>query len=269
MPVRDRLHGTTPAALALLGFLSLPAGTTGAAEGLKEIEECVRGNAPESTLVQTVEIVTTDRTGDERTQIAKMYWRRFDDGSRRMLLEVEAPPEVRGSSYLLIDKEEHDDIFVYLPALGKVRRITARTVSTSLFGTEFTYEDLERLQSITETLTSERLADSELGNRPVYVVRTTPGPDSGSAYTKVISLVDKETCVPLKIEFYESFDVLRKVLTTDPARLTREGKVWVPRHVRVTDLRDNSESRLLVESIQVDGQVSKKFFSLAYLERGR
>jgi len=152
-------------------------------------------------------------------------------------------------------------MFMYLPELKRVRRITVRSVSGSLFGTDFSYEDLERLQSIGAGANVTRLADAEVGGQSTYVLAGSPSPDSGSAYERVVSFIDQKTCIPLKMELYEKGGQLRKLLTVDPAQVRREGGIWFPGQVSLRDLAEQSETRLVVKKIAIDIEISDSIFS--------
>jgi hypothetical protein len=245
----------------------LAARGAGAQGSLDEVIACVRKNAPKTALVQTVDLVTVDRAGQERTQSAKLAAKRAPDGRARLLLRVEDPPDLRGTAFLMIQKEKGSDMFVYLPELKKVRRVSARNLQGKLLGTDFSYEDVERLFGQAEQA-AERLPDDTRDGRAVYVVQTQPDAASGSAYTRVVSFVDRETCVPLEITFYEK-DAARKVLSVDPARITEEGEVHVPRLVRIRDLAKETESRLVTHDVQVDPQLPDAMFTSGALELKR
>ena len=122
-----------------------------------------------------------DGTGQEQTIEAELFWKRGDDGRSRVLVRVAAPPDLRGSAFLYVERDGgKSDLFSYLPELGKVRRITGRTVSGSLFGTDFSYEDIARLQSLGEQVKVEKLADAEVAGRATWVLTAPIPPESGS-----------------------------------------------------------------------------------------
>ena len=157
---------------------------------------------------------------------------------------------------------------MYLPALDKVKRITNRMVSGSMFGTDFSYEDFERLQGLADDAELERLADTTIDGQTVLVTRSKPREDSGSTYERIVTYVDPETCVPLKTEFWEPGERLRKVSTVDREKVEREGKSWIPRELLMRDLRDETETRLVIDEIAVGVEIHRKMFSSRELETG-
>jgi hypothetical protein len=245
------------------------AATDSATQGVAEVESCVNRNFPKKTSVQTLQFRSVDRTGNERRVDGKLYWKRFPDGLSGTLIEIEAPPDVRGSAYLIREREHGEDSFVYIPEQRRVRRISSKAISGSLFGTDFTYEDFRNFQKLAGKLDAKRLADARVGQRAVYVLEALLPPEGGSAYERVVFSVDQGTCVPLKIESYEPGDRLRKVLRTDPEAISRESNVWVARSLTLQDLRDQTRTRLLVEKVEIDVDLSDRLFSEVQLGRKR
>ncbi len=235
----------------------------------KEIEQCVRSNQPESTSIQTIALRSKDRIGAVTQSEATIYWKKGDDELSRLLMRFASPPDMRGSGLLLLEKkDDRRDMFMYLPELNKVKRVTNRMMTGSMFGTDFTYEEFERFNGFADTDGLERMDDAEVEGRKTYVVTHSPGPDSGSAYERIVKFVDKKTCVPIKTEFYERGGRLRKVSISDPAQMMQAGTGWVPGHTTMRDLRDETETDLIISKIEVNAEIHRKFFTQRHLESG-
>lgn len=240
-------------------------------ETAEEIAQCVKANLPERTSVQRIELRSRDRAGSGRILRSRLHWRRFDDGRPRVRLRVDEPPDLRGASYLVIDGKDGrtSEIFVHLPAVGRVRRVTQRTVSDSLWGTDFSYDDMRQLQWHTVEGAHTRLPDATVSGRGVYVLALEPRRVDGSAYERIVSSVDQETCVVLRVEFYERGDVPRKVLTADPDSISSEKGLWLARKLEMNDLRDETTSWLEILSVENDVEVPARIFNPTFLDRGR
>ena len=72
-----------------------------------------------------------------------------------------------------------------------------------------------------------------------------------SAYDRIVSHVDQETCVLLRAEMYQG-EKTRKILTAAPERIAKEGSVWVAHEVLMQDLRDETQTRLVVEEMTLE-----------------
>lgn len=253
-------------AFAAVYLLSTPAVFAAELKTADEIDACYRANHPKDSSIQTISMHAKDRIGAVTTSEATMYWKRFDDGFSKVLMRFARPAEMRGAGLLMIEKEKRNDMLIYLPELGRVKRVTKHMTSASMFGTDFSYEEFERLQGIANKAPATRLEDSVAGDRSAYVLEVRPDPgDSG--YERIRTWIDKETCVALRAEFYERGDKPRKIMTADPSKVTREGDIWMTREVLMQDKRDETETTMLVEEVEVGAKVHRKMFSQKELEQ--
>ena len=114
----------------------------------EEIAACNEANLPETSSVQTVRMQVTNRAGAITESKATIHWKRFDDGLSGVLVRLSEPEDVRGSAFLMLEKKKRNHLFIYLPELGRVKRVSGRMMSTSIFGTNISYEEFEHLQSM-------------------------------------------------------------------------------------------------------------------------
>ena len=262
------MRGATLAIAALLA-VAIAAPGRAAERSLQEIQECVRGNLPERTVRQDLSLLARDAAGAEQSLEAALFWKRGDDDRSRVLVRIEAPPDLRGTAFLFIERERDADMFSYLPELRRVRRITGRMVSGSLFGTDFSYEDVVRLHSLAAQTGAEKRADARVAERAVWVLTAPIPPESGSQYERVVTFVDQETCVPLKTELLDGSEQVRKEVVIPPEQVKAEGARFVPREILARDLEEGSETRMRVEKLELDVPLSDSFFTEAALLKRR
>lgn len=238
------------ATLALLSLALLwPTGATAALETVDEIASCIRRNTPDVTSLQAVEFSSRDRLGEERTTEVSIASHRTGEGYRKVLAQVTAPEDVKDTSFLITEGEDGISMSVYSPGLDEPKSITGGDASGSLFGTDFTYEDFERLQGMNwaaEAQGFQRLEDGSAEDRPAYVLEARP---NNSAYARIVAYVDKETCVALRTELYEAGRRLRKVLVADPEHVRPLDDAWFAHDLLMLDMLDQTQTRLVVHSM--------------------
>src|SRR5689334_19828128 len=109
----------------LLALVAADASAAAAPASIEQIETCIRGNIPDDLQIRDFQMVTTDKTGGTRTMGGRVY-AKLEDNLLSAMMRVESPSDMRGASYLVRegkdDKEE--EMYVYIPALQKVRRIS-------------------------------------------------------------------------------------------------------------------------------------------------
>jgi outer membrane lipoprotein-sorting protein len=240
-----------------------------AASGAEAVQQCVRRNLPERTMRQAVLLESTDAGGAAQRLEAELLWRRTKDDRSQIRITVEAPPDVRGSAFLLLEREGGSDLFSYLPELRTVRRLTGRAISGSLFGTDFSYEDLERIQATAETAAVEQLAESEVDGRKVDVIAATVPPASESAYARVVTYVDRETCVALRTDLEGRPGAAAKQVSATFGEVKKVGERWVPHRVEIEDKETGRRTQLTVRKIDLDVDLPESEFSQTALTKGR
>lgn len=252
----------------LVALAAFDASAQGADSSIAVVRDCLKRNLPKKSSVQTVHFTSFDRIGGTREFRGKILGKTMEDGTRRAKLCISQPPEMRGSEVLTMEvKDAAPQNFLYTTELRKAKRVTGDGAGGSLFGTDFTYEDLQRFMQLNRPESNERLLDEQLEGRVVYVVVSKPSAANTAAYTKVLSYVDKDTCVVLKSESYELNERLRRVLTAKPEPMYEENGVHAPAEVEMKDVRDQTRTLVAIEDLEVDGDVDSRSFQVSELGR--
>jgi outer membrane lipoprotein-sorting protein len=251
--------------LLLLPLLLAPSLVSLAAEIPPAIEACIKQNLPKTTSVQSIELRARDRSHYESVLQADVYLKRSDEENARLLMHFREPVDIRSARFLIVQKQPQNDMYIYMPGLFKVRRITSKNVSSSVMGTDFSYEDFERLHGVLADLRASQLPDEILDGRPVYVLESVP--DKNSGYTRVAIYIDKESCIALKIDFYEGNQSLRKQMTVDPENLQKREGIWYPAELLMKDFRDKTETRLKVTNLDLGVELPDDLFDETLLKQ--
>ncbi len=251
--------------LVMLPVLWLYATLSLAAEIPEVVRVCMEKNTPATSSVQSIELRARDRSGYEQVLEANTYWKRGADKRSSILMHFNEPVDIRGARFLIIENTPQNDMYMYMPGLFKVRKITSKRISSSILGTDFSYEDYERLHGVFTNMRAEQYPDEVLDGRPVHVINSYPEGDSG--YEKIKTYIDIETCISLRTELFESGHQLRKTLTVKPDDIKKEGEIFVPRTLLMRDLRDKTETRMLIQEIKTDVALEDDLFDPAQLKQ--
>ncbi|MCZ6464754.1 MAG: outer membrane lipoprotein-sorting protein [Proteobacteria bacterium] len=225
----------------------------------EQVRACIERNVPEPDNVRAIRITTRDRAGTKRKIMVKMLGHRSDDGLRRLLIRFVEPDDLKGAGFLIIERDGPNELYLASTEFAKPRRITGSARGGNLFGTDFTYEDFEYLQGFQVPGDTRQLEDSSFDLRPVYVVESRP---EDSSYERVVSYIDKESCLPLQVLSYERGGRLRKELTTDPRWNLQHGDTWVAHETMMRDHRDLSTTHFLVDTHEQDALLPEGIFTV-------
>jgi outer membrane lipoprotein-sorting protein len=258
--------------LSLFTLLSLclaPAAAPAApalAPEVAEVRDCAERNLPRRSARQQLVLERSVAGAEGRRLEATLLWKRDEGELSRLRVTVDAPQQERGTAFLLIEREGEDEMFSYLPEYKKVRRITSRAITGSFLGTDLSYEDFQQLQGLADDARIARLPDGSIDGRPVYVLEGTPAADNGSAYERVLSYFDRETCVLLRAELTGK-DVEREVEVAW-ADVERVGERWIPKRLTLYDRKKRSETRLSIRETEWDIELPDRLFTETELAKG-
>jgi hypothetical protein len=239
---------------------------------LATVQRCLAANAPERSSRYQLAFEAHEPGGRVSEQRAQVYWRRFPEAERRVLLRIEAPEKVAGSALLAIVKPETlPEIYFYLPELGKSQRVHRVEQLRGFLGRSgVELGELWRVVEATPEL-AQRLVDGagRVAGRPTWTVEAEFATPRQRSKERVVSDVDRETCVPLRVESFDTEGTARRRLDVDPARVEAAGARWLPRELVFTDLASGARSTVSVLAVEIDTELPAGLLTRKALARER
>ena len=253
----------------ILILLSVSARADGNGE---RIAACMRANLPPQFLVE--DFVLTSRTagGAEEAISGQIYFTRDTAGGQpglaRAMMRIESPQQLRDSAYLMIEtaSDKPDGLFVYLPALNRVRRVTSQMADGQLFGTDLTYRDFHQFRNALQGMQAEFLEKQQLDDRLVYRLHLLPAREDDKLYEEVFATIDARTCIPRRLAIHEA-GRLRKVFTVPLAGIQSDGDRWYISEFTMHNLQTDTRTTLQVLGFHSDKDLPEKLFNPATFHR--
>lgn len=148
-----------------------------------------------------------------------------EDVGDKSLIVFSAPGDIDGTALLShANILQADNQWLFLPALGRTKRISSSNKSGPFVGSEFAFEDItgQELNKYEYTW----LRTEACGNLTCDVVERRPR-YSNSGYQRQIGWVDQRDHQPRKLEYYDRRGALLKTQTFEDYRLYN-GQIWRP-----------------------------------------
>lgn len=194
------------------------------------------------------------------------------DGDR-LLIRFTYPSDIRGTSFLVwkhpAGPASSDERFLYLPSLGRVRRIAGGEAQESFVGSDFSYEDIggRDLEDFTYTLVDENATWTapDGASRPAYRLASTRK-DRSAAFPRVVSLVLKDSFVVVQADVFNRRDERQKVYSVK--RLQQVQTIWTVLQSVMTNALDKTRTELEVQTIEYNVGLVEDAFSRRALESG-
>jgi len=153
----------------------------------------------------TVNLTITEKNGSVRTRKLNMITKSYDDGTIKRMVKFLDPADVRGTAMLIIDsKDAQDDMWIYLPALKKTRRIVSTEKGKSFMSSEFSNADMSSGSNADFKI--RHLPES--GKTDTWIIENVPVSDDKAdeyGFSKKVTYLEKSSLKTKKIDFY-NFD---------------------------------------------------------------
>lgn len=187
------------------------------------------------------------------------------DGDKSLFI-FDNPRDVKGTAMLIHGRRDQaDDLWLYLPALKRVKRISSSNRSGSFVGSEFAYEDLGR--SEVKKFTYTWLRDEPCGSMSCTVNELRPT-QKGSGYSRQLVWRDTDELRIWKIEYYDRKNSHLKTLTNGDFKQHR-GKFWRPGQSNMVNHVTGKSTELVWENYDFGARLNKQEFSQTGLRRIR
>lgn len=219
-------------------------------EILKKVDQTA--NAPKDR-VATLKMVLVDKDGNKKERELRMWQK----GDQKRLIRFLSPADVSGVGFLSLAEEQ---MYLYMPAFKKIRRIASHIKNESFMGTDFSYDDIAQIK-YADDYTAKIFEESETH----YVLELSSKPKSDADYSKLKMWVDKKTYVYDKIEHYDKEGKLQKVLTA--RKIKQVDNYWTPQEMEMHDVQKEHKTTMLFTKMQYDTGLEDKFFTQRYLKR--
>ncbi|MFC2117768.1 outer membrane lipoprotein-sorting protein [Bacteroidota bacterium] len=222
-----------------------------------------------SESISTLTII--DKRG--RTRVRKMTQasKLFDNGNtEKTIIKFMEPADVKGTGLLTYDyKEKDDDMWLYMPALRKTRRIVSSEKSKSFMGSEFSYSDLTppNMDNYIFKLFPDEIINGEL----CYKVEMSPKNQDiadENAFSKKISWFGKNDFVIRKSVYYDLFGEKEKELISKSIKeLDKDNKKFRPMEMIMINLQNDRKSIMKIDNIIFNPNVKNEYFETSFLEK--
>jgi hypothetical protein len=212
-----------------------------------------------------------DRQGRVRERAMTLSMLRGTKGAGdRTLVRFTYPNDIRNTAFLVWEHDDADDErFLYLPALGRVRRIAGEEKQESFVGSDLSYEDIggreinDYTYAFANPNTSWTAPDGS--THPAWTLESR-AKDPRADYPRSVSLVLKDRFIVVHADTFNPRNERAKVY--DVRRLERVDGIWTVLELAVVNERDRTRTELTTTSVRYNTGLSEADFARRELERG-
>jgi len=214
-------------------------------------------------------MLLTNASGSTRERKLTGIARLQPDGvDADVVIEFNAPPDVRGTRFLQIQHSERDDdMWIYLPALHKSRRLVASNKRDSFIGTDFSYGDILPLDPA--NFRNRLLREETLDGSDCFVVESSAKDvayERDLGYRRRLLWIRKDNFIEVKVDYYDGDGRIVKTQTTaDHVLVQPELNRWVVRQREMIDRDTGHRTLIKIDKLDQHSAIPDRLFRVEAL----
>jgi hypothetical protein len=218
------------------------------------------------SMSSSISLTITEKNGSVRKRLISMISKSYPDGTEKRVIKFIEPADVKGTGMLIIDnKNSPDEMWIYLPALKRTRRIVSTEKGKSFMSSEFSNSDMS--SPALSDFTYKHLISS--GENGQWIIESTPVNNEKAdeyGYFRKISYFNSANWQLKKMEYYNFDNQLYKTMTVKSIQLLNESKYLIKNMLVINTITGRS-SEIFFDKIVTDMKIDDSVFSLQNLER--
>ena len=195
-------------------------------------------------------IILIDKNGKQEVREANV----MQKGTDKRIMRFTSPASQAGIAVLGLPD---DVMYMYLPAFGKERRISASVKNQNFAGTDFSYDDIEP-KPYSDKYTPELIPNEG----DVFVLELIP--KGRSDYSKIIAHIHRTNYYPEYMEYYDRGNTKVKEATYT---FKKAGNYWNATEIEMKNVMKNHITKMQTSDVTYDSGLSDDEFTVRKLKQ--
>jgi len=195
------------------------------------------------------------KTADWQREVRLDAW--DDRTKKRFFIRILAPRKDKDTTWL----KDGDNLWMYLPKLERDIRIPPSMMLSNWMGSDFTNDDLVKMESVVEDYHHKLLEDKD----DVYTVESVPKPDAPVVWGKIVRRIS-HNIIPLSEDYYDEHGKHIRHLVFDRVQEMDGREIptrWMMQQLNTPD----KHTVMILERIVFDASIGGNVFTRANLRR--
>lgn len=207
--------------------------------------ECMKHNVPETLRMRQLQLQTESASGS--SHLTGTVYARTIDGGVALNMQVDAPQDLRGAAFLFRQRDKNEEMYLFMPALNRVKRISGASTETSLFGSALKYSDLKALNAMYVATQVEERGETQIENAPARQLLIKPADPHST--TETLAALDPESCLPLRLDVARAGRKIRE-FSTERAAIRQDEDRWYLAYGTMRDLESQVTTRIQMKELR-------------------
>jgi hypothetical protein len=212
-----------------------------------------------------------DRQGRLRERSLTLLTLRGTQGAGdRMIIRFTSPNDIRNTAFLVWEHADADDErFLYLPALGRVRRIAGEEKQDSFVGSDLSYEDIggRDVADYTYAFANDNASwTAPDGSKHAAWALESRARDPRAEFPRSVSLVLKDRFIVVESDIFNRRN--ERVKRFDVRKMERVDGIWTVLELAMANERDRTRTEMSIAAIRYNVGLGEQDFTRRQLEAG-
>lgn len=217
--------------------------------------DLLNGKSSEATTTMT--IVRPKYTRD-------LQMKTWSYGNDHFMVYITSPAQEKGQVFM----KRETDMWNWIPKISRMIKIPPSMMSQSWMGSDFTNDDLVKVNSFVTDYNHSLVGEEEIGGFPCHKVELMPTPESAVVWGKVVMWIAKDKYFQMKAEYYDEDMVV--VNRMEASEVTQFGDRELPARLVMTPVQKSGQQTILTtqsQTFNIDLETS--FFSQQNMKKVR
>lgn len=215
------------------------------ADVVKHLDDLYRSKSSIGTFTMEVKTKNYERT---------MTMEQWSIGQDEALIVIRKPEREAGTATLRTEQ----GLWNYAPRADRLIRIPSGLLSESWMGSHFTNDDLMRESSYDDDFDTTMSWVDE-GGRRLLQLSMVPKPDAAVVFTKIVFLLTGEGWLPVRADYYDEGDVVRRMHFKDVK--TYSGRKMPSVMEVIPEDKKGEFTRVRYDAMEFDVPVDRSLFT--------
>jgi uncharacterized protein len=268
MKNQHSIMGTIVVIFTLTWAFSAHSAALSGAEIARQIDARDEG----SQQVRRIHMTMSDADNSTRERETISY-RKIDAGTKKTLIYYQKPANFRGTAFLTFDyvqPTKDDDQWLYLPAFGKIRRISSANRGDAFLGTDFSYEDIKKETKFSlEDYRFSVLEQQQQEGGTLYLIEAIPISEQVAnelGISRIRSWVDAQIWMPLTVDQWDLNGQHFKTIEMKDIQSIQG--IWTPLSIESHNHLTQHHTQFRFSEIDYQQEIDEQLFSQNTLRRG-
>jgi len=253
--MKAKFASTLMACFMIIAFPNIQVRAQTAVQIVQKSIDLLNGKSSQATIQMTIVRPKYARSLEMKT---------WSSGNDYFMVYITSPAQEKGQVFM----KRETDMWNWIPKISRMIKIPPSMMSQSWMGSDFTNNDLVKVNSLAVDYTHSMLGEEEIEGYDCYKIELIPTLESPVVWGKVNMWISKEEYFQMRMEYYD--EDMELVNLMEASDVKQFGDRMLPsKMVMIPVKKDGQQTMMVTLEQSFDVAIDSEFFSQQNMKRVR